>query len=66
MKIDSYRKLITVESMTDEVCAMNYLFIYLTADERRGWRIRNTTKKNVEARQAIRNLTNQGGEQGRD
>ena len=46
MKIDSYNKLITVESMTDEVSAMNYLFVYLTAEERKGWKIRNTTKRN--------------------
>ncbi len=45
MKIDQHTKTITIEGITDEVPARNYLFIYLNATERKGWHIRKNYER---------------------
>lgn len=46
MKIDSYKKTITIESFCDEFIASNYLYRYLTKDERKEWKVFTTRKNN--------------------
>jgi hypothetical protein len=67
MIIDHTTKTITIENATDIVPVMNYLYIYLRADERKEWKLRKTnTVRNVEARQATGNNPNQVRTEGRD
>lgn len=39
MKIDSFNRTITIDCFGDEFVVHNYLYRYLTKDERKGWKI---------------------------